>query len=408
MWPNWYVSGSEMKESANNPLNIAAQNRWKSALQNNYGTPEISLVKGVGAQVWDADGKEYLDFLGGIATNILGHAHPLLVAAIANQAKELSHVSNLYSHPRVLELAEKLVELTGAKSAKVFFANSGAEANEAAIKLSRLTGRKKIISTYGSFHGRTIGALSITGQVAKRKAFLPLLGDVKFIPFNDISAAKKAIGKKVAMVIVEPIQGENGVVVPDLGYLKQLRTLTRKHGVLLAFDCVQTGMGRTGQWFGFEHENIMPDIITLAKGLGGGLPLGAMIAIGDCATLFEPGSHGSTFGGSPIACASALASVKFLEDEKLLIRMKDLELTLKLEISKNPLVQTVRGSGLLIGIVLKQAVAKKFIIDLQNEGILVNAPSDTVIRIAPALIVTDNQISHFIETFRKVSTTYER
>ncbi|MSY02749.1 MAG: aminotransferase class III-fold pyridoxal phosphate-dependent enzyme, partial [Actinobacteria bacterium] len=218
--------------------NVQAQTRWKNSLQNNYGTPEISLVKGVGAQVWDGDGKEYLDFLGGIATNILGHAHPLLIEAITNQAKELSHVSNLYSHPRVLELAEKLVELTGAKDAKVFFANSGAEANEAAIKLSRLTGRKKIISTYGSFHGRTIGALSITGQVAKRKAFLPLLSDVKFIPFNDISAAKRAIRRKVAMVIVEPIQGENGVVVPDLGYLKELRTLTRKHGVLLAFDCV--------------------------------------------------------------------------------------------------------------------------------------------------------------------------
>lgn len=388
--------------------NSIAQSRWQSSLQNNYGVPEVSLVKGSGAQVWDADGKEYFDFLGGIATNILGHAHPVLIEAISAQAKELSHVSNLYSHPRVLELAEKLVQLTGRSDSKVFFANSGAEANEAAIKLSRLTGRKKIISTLGSFHGRTIGALSITGQIAKRKAFLPLLSDVKFIAYNDIAAAKKVIRKNVAMIIVEPIQGENGVVVPDLGYLKELRSLTTKHGVLLAFDCVQTGMGRTGQWFGYENENIVPDIITLAKGLGGGLPLGAMIAIGDCATLFEPGSHGSTFGGSPIACASALASIKFLEDEKILDRVKQIELSLKLEISKNPIVETVRGSGLLIGIVLKEPIAKKYIGDLQKLGILANATSEKVIRIAPPLIVSDNQVGYFIDTFRKVALTYER
>ena len=388
--------------------NSIAQSRWQSALQNNYGVPEVSLVKGSGAQVWDADGKEYIDFLGGIATNILGHAHPILVDAISAQANELSHVSNLYSHPRVLELAEKLVQLTGRIDSKVFFANSGAEANEAAIKLSRLTGRKKIISTLGSFHGRTIGALSITGQISKRKAFLPLLSDVRFIAYNDIAAAKKVIRKKVAMIIVEPIQGENGVVVPDLGYLKELRSLTTKHGVLLAFDCVQTGMGRTGQWFGYENENIVPDIITLAKGLGGGLPLGAMIAIGDCATLFEPGSHGSTFGGSPIACASALASIKFLEDEKILDRVKHVELSLKLEISKNPIVETVRGSGLLIGIVLKEPIAKKYVGDLQKLGILANATSEKVIRIAPPLIVSDNQVGYFIDTFRKVALTYER
>ena len=388
--------------------NSIAQSRWQSSLQNNYGVPEVSLVKGSGVQVWDADGKEYLDFLGGIATNILGHAHPVLIEAISAQAKELSHVSNLYSHPRVLELAEKLVQLTGRSDSKVFFANSGAEANEAAIKLSRLTGRKKIISTLGSFHGRTIGALSITGQIAKRKAFLPLLSDVKFIAYNDIAAAKKVIRKNVAMIIVEPIQGENGVVVPDLGYLKELRSLTTKHGVLLAFDCVQTGMGRTGQWFGYENENIVPDIITLAKGLGGGLPLGAMIAIGDCATLFEPGSHGSTFGGNPIACASALASIKFLEDEKILDRVKQIELSLKLEISKNPIVQTVRGSGLLIGIVLKEPIAKKYVGDLQKLGILANATSENVIRIAPPLIVSDKQVGYFIETFRKVALTYER
>jgi acetylornithine aminotransferase len=388
--------------------NQLQQERWKASIQNNYGSPEISLVKGVGAQVWDSDGKEYLDFLGGIATNILGHAHPVLISAVTKQVNELGHVSNLYSHPRAIELAEKLKELTGSTQAKVFFCNSGAEANEAALKLSRLSGRKKIVSTLGSFHGRTIGALSITGQVAKRKAFLPLLKDVAFIPYNDVKSAKKAINKKTAMVIIEPIQGENGVVVPDLGYLKALRELTSKHGVLLVLDCVQTGMGRTGEWFGFEHEGVLPDVITLAKGLGGGLPLGAMIAIGGASSLFEPGSHGSTFGGSPIACASALASIKYLEDEKILERVKRLELTLKLEISKSPMVASVRGSGLLIGIVLKEPIAKKFITDLQLNGILANATSESVIRIAPPLIISDSQVSNFIEVFRKVSATYER
>ena len=388
--------------------NIAMQDRWKSALQNNYGTPSISLVKGSGALVWDADGKEYLDFLGGIATNILGHAHPEIVTAITNQANDLGHVSNLYAHPGAIELAEKLKALTGEASARVFFCNSGAEANEAALKLSRLIGRKKVISTIGSFHGRTMGALSLTGQIAKREPFLPLLKGVKFIPYNDLSAAKKAISKKVAMIIVEPIQGENGVVVPDLGYLKSLRKLTKKHGTLLALDCVQTGMGRTGDWFGFENEEIVPDIITLAKGLGGGLPLGAMIAIGDCANLFEPGSHGSTFGGNPIACASALAAINVLERDNFLPRIKSLELNLKLEITKSPIVQSVRGSGLLLGIVLKNKVAKEFVSALQGEGVLANATSDSVIRLAPPLIVTDSQIAAFVEKFRKVATSYER
>ena len=388
--------------------NLEASKLWEGGLQNNYGTPNISLVKGVGASVWDVEGNEYLDFLGGIATNILGHAHPKIVSAITEQAKQLGHVSNLYSHPKVLELAAKLQAMTGQENAKVFFCNSGAEANEAALKLSRLTGRKRIVSTVGSFHGRTMGALSLTGQGAKQKPFKPLLKNIVFIPYNDITAAKKAISKKVAMIIVEPIQGENGVVVPDFGYLKALRNLTSKHGVLLALDCVQTGMGRTGEWFGYESEGIVPDVITLAKGLGGGLPLGAMIAIGDCAKLFTPGSHGSTFGGSPIACASALAAISVLESDGLLARNKSLELTLKLELSKNPIVSSVRGSGLLLGIVLKNEVAKDFVSKLQGVGVLANATSDSVIRIAPPLVVTDDQVNKFIEAFRKVAQTYER
>ena len=388
--------------------NSEMQTLWQESLQNNYGTPSITLTHGKGASVWDVEEKEYLDFLGGIATNILGHAHPKVVSAITEQANELGHVSNLYSHPRSIELAEKLKALTGQPSARVFFCNSGAEANEAALKLSRLTGRSKLVSTIGSFHGRTIGALSLTGQSSKQKPFKPLLKKVKFIPFNDIAAAKKAINKRVAMVIVEPIQGENGVVVPDLGYLKALRDLTTKCGALLVLDCVQTGMGRTGEWFGYESEGIVPDVITLAKGLGGGLPLGAMIAIGKSAELFEPGSHGSTFGGNPIACASALAAISVLEKENLLARNKALELTLKLELSKSPLVESVRGAGLLLGIVLKLAIAKKFAQELQAAGVLVNATSDSLIRIAPPLVVTDKQVSGFIKIFREVAANHER
>jgi acetylornithine aminotransferase len=381
---------------------------WQENLQNNYGTPSITLSHGKGALVWDVEGKEYLDFLGGIATNILGHAHPKIVSAISDQANELSHVSNLYSHPRSIELAEKLKALTGQSSARVFFCNSGAEANEAALKLSRLTGRSRVVSTIGSFHGRTMGALSLTGQSSKQKPFRPLLKKVKFIPFNDIAAAKKAISNKIAMIIVEPIQGENGVVVPDFGYLKALRDLTAKHGVLLVLDCVQTGMGRTGEWFGYENEGIVPDVITLAKGLGGGLPLGAMIAIGKSAQLFEPGSHGSTFGGNPIACSSALAAISFLEDQKLLENNKALELTLKLELSKSPLVQTVRGAGLLLGIVLKLEIAKQLAKELQSAGVLVNATSDSLIRIAPPLVITDKQVNDFIRIFREVAANHER
>ena len=384
------------------------QTLWQESLQNNYGTPSITLTHGKGASVWDVEGKEYLDFLGGIATNILGHAHPKVVSAITQQANELGHVSNLYSHPRSIELAEKLKDLTGQSSARVFFCNSGAEANEAALKLSRLTGRSKLVSTIGSFHGRTIGALSLTGQSSKQKPFKPLLKKIKFIPFNDIRAAKKAINKKVAMVIVEPIQGENGVVVPDFGYLKALRDLTTKHGTLLALDCVQTGMGRTGEWFGYESEGIVPDVITLAKGLGGGLPLGAMIAIGNSAQLFEPGSHGSTFGGNPIACASALAAISVLENKNLLARNKALELTLKLELSKSPLVESVRGAGLLLGIVLKLDIAKKLTQELQAAGVLVNATSESLIRIAPPLVVTDKQVNAFIKIFREVAAKHER
>ena len=377
--------------------------RWSAVMQANYGLPQISLVRGDGVEAWDAQGNRYLDFLGGIATNILGHAHPEVVAAIHKQSQTLSHVSNLYSHPSGVALAEKLQSFVGDLSTRVFFCNSGAEANEAAIKLSRLTGRTRIISTTGSFHGRTMGALSITGQESKRFAFKPLLRKVKYVPFDDLGAAKRAISKRVAMFIVEPIQGENGVVVPKPGYLAGLRKLTAKHGVLLAIDAVQTGMGRTGSWFGYESEGITPDVITLAKGLGGGLPLGAMLATGSAASSFQPGSHGSTFGGNPISCASALAAIDVLEREKLLDRCKEFEAILKAEIGEISSVAQVRGAGLLIGIVLHNPTAKEFAAKLQSAGVLVNAATESVIRIAPPLIVSQSQIKEFIQVFRKVS-----
>ena len=370
-------------------------------MQNNYGTPPITLVRGDGVEVWDEDGKKYLDFLGGIATNILGHAHPSVVKAVTSQIKNLSHVSNLYAHRPGVELAEKLQNITKDPKARVFFCNSGAEANEAAIKLSRLTGRKEIIAADGGFHGRTAGALSITGQASKRAPFEPLLPGVSFVPYGDIPAIKKAISRRTAMVILEAIQGENGVVVPPAGYLRNIRELCDRHGVLLTIDAVQTGMGRTGQWFGFEEEGITPDIITLAKGLGGGLPLGAMITLGDRAPAFKPGEHGSTFGGNPIACAAANAAIDFIVKKDLLKQVTLGGLLLKKQLEKIPGVVEVRGRGLLLGVVLESNIASAIASKAMANGLLLNAPSKNVIRLAPALTVSKTQLRDFVKLFAK-------
>jgi acetylornithine aminotransferase len=324
------------------------------------------------------------------------------VSAVSNQISSLNHVSNFYSHPQVLKLAKRLKDLTNDQSSRVFFCNSGAEANEAALKLSRLTGRKKVIAFEGGFHGRTIGALSMTGQSEKREPFKPLIKKIKFATFNDIKSVSKLISNKTAMIIVEPIQGERGVFPAKTGFLRDLRKLTLDNGSLLAIDAVQTGMGRTGEWFGYEHEEITPDVITLAKGLGGGLPIGAMIAIGQAAKLFQPGTHGSTFGGNPIAAASANATLDVIESEDLLSRNYLKGEWLKSEISGIAEVEYVRGSGLLLGIVLKQPIAKEINSKLLRRNILVNAPSDSVIRIAPAYVVSDEQIREFIARFKEV------
>ena len=377
-------------------------NRWNSVVQNNYGTPSIALTKGKGIVVTDADGKIYLDFLGGIATSILGHAHPAIVKAVTKQVSTLSHVSNFYAHPNAITLAEKLVAMTGEKHAKVFFCQSGAEANEAAFKLSRRAGKVRVVAAQGAFHGRTMGALSLTGQPSKREPFLPLVKGVKHVPYGDIEAMRKAVSKKTAMVIIEPIMGEAGVIVPPIDYLQQIRTICDDKGALLVIDAVQTGMGRTGDWFGYEYSGITPDVITLAKGLGGGLPLGAMIALGKAAELFQPGDHGSTFGGNPVTTAAGLAAIEVIESKKLLNKVKQQGDYLIQELALIPGIKEVRGAGLLIGIELETLKASEIATAMRDAGVLVNAANATTVRIAPALIVTDAQIDKFISIFRKV------
>lgn len=373
--------------------------KWTQSLQSNYGTPTIELVSGKGAVLIDAHGNQYLDFLAGIATSVLGHAHPSIVKAVSKQVATLGHVSNLYSHPNAMELAAKLVKMTGDKSARVFFCNSGAEANEAALKLSRKTDRIKIVATQDAFHGRTMGALSLTGQPSKRDPFKPLIKGVTHVPYGDMGAMIKKVSKKTAMVIVEPIMGEAGVVVPPHGYLQALRELCDDTGALLVFDCVQTGMGRTGDWFGYEYSGIKPDVITLAKGLGGGLPLGAMIALGNAAELFQPGDHGSTFGGNPIATAAGLAVIETIEKNELLSRVSSVGVELMADLALIEGVKSVRGAGLLIGIEFAEPVAKQVAKKCEENGVLVNGNSDRVIRIAPPLIISDREIAKFLKIF---------
>ena len=373
--------------------------KWSDVMQNNYGVPTITLTSGKGMLVTDEHGKKYLDLLGGIATNAVGHAHPAIVKAVSKQIATLGHVSNLYSHPAGLQLAQKLIDMTGDSTARVFFCNSGAEANEAALKLSRKTGRSRIVATIDAFHGRTMGAISLTGQPSKRNPFKPLIKNIKHVTFGDITQMRKAVNSKTAMVIVEPIMGEAGVIVPPLGYLKQLRDLCNEHGVLLVFDCVQTGMGRTGTWFGYEDEKIRPDVITLAKGLGGGLPLGAMISLGSATPQFSPGEHGTTFGGNPVAAAAGLATIGVIEKSRLMTSAKSFEKRLKIKLGAIRGVTEVRGRGLLLGIALNGDYAKDLAGRLADRGILVNAPNADTIRIAPPMIVTKVQIDKFITVF---------
>nr|WP_296063793.1 acetylornithine transaminase [uncultured Actinoplanes sp.] len=370
--------------------------RWSQTMMNNYGTPQIALVRGEGAVVTDEDGKQYVDFLGGIAVNALGHAHPAIVAAVTQQIQTLGHVSNLYVAEPPVALADLLLTLAG-RPGRVIFSNSGAEANEAAFKLSRLTGRTGVVATEGAFHGRTMGALALTGQPSKVEPFRPLPGDVTHVPFGDLAALDKSVGPDTAMVILEPIQGENGVVVPPPGYLAGAREICTRNGALLVLDEVQTGIGRTGHWFHHQSEGVEPDVITLAKGLGGGLPIGACLAFGAAADLFTPGSHGTTFGGNPVAAAAGLAVIRTIAGEGLLDHVKRVGEQLRHGIEGlHPLIGQVRGAGLLLGIVLTEPVAASLTARLRDAGFLVNAPQPDVVRLAPPLIVSAAQADALI------------
>ncbi|MFF0835978.1 MULTISPECIES: acetylornithine transaminase [unclassified Streptomyces] len=360
---------------------------------NNYGIPRLPLVRGAGARLWDADGKEYLDFVGGIAVNALGHAHPAVVEAVSRQIGSLGHVSNLFVAEPPVALAERLLQLFG-RDGRVYFCNSGAEANEGAFKIGRLTGRTHMVATQGGFHGRTMGALALTGQPGKQQPFLPLPGDVTHVPYGDAQALAAAVTEETALVIIEPIQGENGVVVPPAGYLKAARAITAATGALLVLDEVQTGVGRTGDWFAYQaHEGVLPDVVTLAKGLGGGLPLGATVAFGRAAELLRPGQHGTTFGGNPVACAAGLAVLDTIADEGLLANVKRQGEKLRdgIESLGHPLVDHVRGAGLLLGIVLTGPHAPQVQQAAQEAGFLVNAPAPDVVRLMPPLNLRDDE-----------------
>jgi len=386
--------------------------RWEQALANNYGTPKVALVSGAGAVVFDEAGKSYLDMLGGIAVNALGHAHPAVIEAVTAQIGKLGHISNFFVAEPTVALAELLLALTG-RPGRVLFGNSGAEANEAAFKLSRLTGRSKIIACEQAFHGRTMGALALTGEPSKRDPFMPLPGNVIHVPYGDVAALNAVVDGDTAMVIIEPIMGEAGVVPAPPGYLAAARALTDKHGALLALDEVQTGVGRTGHWFAHQAEGVAPDVITLAKGLGGGLPIGAMVAFSDgafaahhpggAAAMFQPGQHGTTFGGNPVACAAALAVLRTIAADGLLDHVKRVGERLRRGLAELPGVKDVRGAGLLLGVVLHEPVANDVAQALLEAGFLVNAAQPDVIRLAPPLILTAAQADSFLSAMGEVS-----
>ncbi|MET7285810.1 acetylornithine transaminase [Streptomyces sp. NPDC005573] len=381
--------------------------RWRGALMDNYGTPRLPLVRGAGTRLWDADGKEYLDFVGGIAVNALGHAHPAVVEAVSTQIASLGHVSNLFIAEPPVALAERLLQLFG-RDGRVFFCNSGAEANEGAFKIGRLTGRGHMVATTGGFHGRTMGALALTGQPGKQEPFRPLPGDVTHVPYGDAKALAAAVTPDTAMVIIEPIQGENGVVVPPPGYLKAARAITAATGALLVLDEVQTGVGRTGNWFEYQaHEGVLPDVVTLAKGLGGGLPLGATVAFGRAAELLKPGQHGTTFGGNPVACAAGLAVLDTVADEQLLenVKRQSERLRAGIEALGHPMIDHVRGAGLLLGIVLTGPHAADVQAAAQEAGFLVNAPAPDVVRLMPPLNLRDDEAGAFLQALPGILET---
>ncbi|MBC7275541.1 acetylornithine transaminase [Nocardioides sp.] len=367
------------------------QERYAGALMNTFGAPKLVLTRGQGAHVWDENGKEYVDLLAGIAVNALGHAHPALVSAVTSQMESLGHVSNFFtSHPQV-ELAEALLaRMPGGESGRVFFTNSGTEANEAGFKLTRRTGRRHIVAAQGAFHGRTMGALALTAKEAYRAPFEPLPGDVTFVPYGDAEALAAAVTDETAAIILEPIQGEAGVIVPPADYLASARAVADEHGALLWLDEVQSGLGRTGRWFAHETSGITADIVTLAKGLGGGFPIGACIGLGRAATLFEPGNHGTTFGGNPVACAAGLAVIETIESEGLLEHVTVLGQKLRDGLAADPRVARVDGEGLFIGVVLAGLDSGAVAAAALEAGFILNNATPERIRLVPPLVLTED------------------
>lgn len=387
------------------------RDRWQHALMDNYGTPPLTLVRGSGARVWDDEGREYIDLIAGIAVNALGHAHPALVEAVSSQMSTLGHTSNLYVHPTTVELAERLITISGGDdSTRVFFCNSGAEANEAAFKLSRLTGRTKVVVAQTGFHGRTMGSLALTAQPAKQDPFRPLPGDVVVVPYGDADALTAAVTADVAAVFLEPIQGEGGVIVPPSGYLAAARAACDAVNALLVLDEVQTGIGRTGTWFAHQPEGVRPDVMTLAKGLGGGMPIGAVVAHGRAASLFTPGSHGSTFGGNPIVTRAALTVLDVIEQDGLLERVVTIGERLQQELPGHSAghVDHLRGRGLLLAAVLREPIAAQVEPHLRASGLLANVVGPNAIRLAPPLILADVDVADVLSRWQQAFTALER
>lgn len=373
--------------------------RYAGSLMNTFGPPKLVLARGEGAHVWDADGREYVDLLGGIAVNALGHAHPRLVAAVTEQLQTLGHISNFFASAPQISLAERLVGLLGTEG-RVFFTNSGAEANEAAFKLTRRTGRTRIVATEGSFHGRTMGALALTSKQAYRAPFEPLPGDVVFVPYGDVAALEAAVDADTAAVLVEPVQGEAGVIVPPRDYLPAAQRIAHEHGALLWLDEIQTGVGRTGAWFAHQHPAlvdapVVPDIVTLAKGLAGGIPIGACIATQGSGKLFDPGNHGTTFGGNPVAAAAALTVLDVVGEDGFLARVGRAGDRLRAAAAADARVTETRGEGLLVGLTLAEPKAAEVVSAAQDAGFLLNAATPERIRMAPPLVLADAEIDAF-------------
>ncbi len=382
-------------------LNDELLERYQASVLGVFGRPPLVLSHGAGCHVWDVDGRRYLDLVGGIAVNALGHGHPALVTALSKQAGEAIHISNLFTSVAQIELAERLLGIAGAPSGSaVFFANSGAEAIEAAIKLSRRTGRSGIVAAEGAFHGRTTGALALTHKQAYREPFEPLIPGVSHVPYGDGAALRAAVGPDTAAVVLEPVQGEAGVLSPGPAYLQLARELTTAHGALLVLDEIQTGMGRTGTWFAFQQAGVVPDAITLAKGLGGGVPIGALVTFGaEVTALLTVGQHGSTFGGNPLAAAAGLAVIDTIEQEGLLDHAAGAgrHLVDAVAALEHPMVTGVRGAGLLRAITLAQPVAAAVAAGAREAGFIVNPVAPDALRLAPPLVITTDELDTFVQ-----------